>query len=162
MRLQFTRNDIPESTRHKCVSLLNETLASGIDLALQAKQAHWNVKGPDFLQLHELFDKLRDGADEWVDMLAERAVQLGGVAEGTTGVVAERTKLAKYPLDIFRGADHLSAIARSLATFAKTVRDGIDTADEAHDAATADVFTEISRGADEMLWMVEAHLTQER
>ena len=162
MKLHSTRIDIPESTRHKCVGLLNENLAIAIDLALQAKQAHWNVKGPHFLQLHELFDKVRDATDEWVDSMAERAVQLGGVAEGTLAAVSERTKLAPYRHDIFKGHDHLEAIARSLATFCKSARAAIDVATESRDAVTADLFTEISGGADEMLWFVESHVLTER
>src|SRR5262245_21611873 len=106
MKLHQTRNDLPESARHKCVSLLNDNLASAIDLALQAKQAQWNVKGPHFLQLHELFDKVYEEATGWVDSLAERAVQLGGTAEGTLAVTVQKTKLPAYSLDLTAGRDH--------------------------------------------------------
>ncbi len=161
-KLHPTKNDLPETTRERCVALLNENLASAIDLSLQAKQAHWNVKGPHFLQLHELFDKLYEEAGGWVDDLAERIVQLGGTAEGTLSVVSERTKLLAYGLDITAGRDHLDAIGRALSVFAKSVRDGIDHASEARDADTADLFTEISRDADKMLWFVESHLAGDR
>lgn len=161
-RLLPTKNDLPESARREMTSLLNESLASGLDLVLQAKQAHWNVKGPDFLQLHELFDKVYEGATEWADDMAERAVQLGGLAEGTLEAVTKRTKLPAYGLTLTSGRDHLEAISGALALFDKSVRSAIDIADKAGDADTTDLFTEVSRGVDKMLWFVEAHLQGER
>src|SRR5207248_10244224 len=92
-----TKNDLPEATRVKAVELLNERLADCIDLQTQTKQAHWNVKGPNFIALHELFDKVNEDVEEYVDGIAERAVQLGGVAEGTARKVAKRSLLTEYP-----------------------------------------------------------------
>ena len=146
----------------KTVSLLNHNLASAIDLALQAKQAHWNVQGPHFLMLHELFDRLYAKAQSWSDELAERAVQLGGIAEGTLASTSARTNLPVYRTELLAGRAHLEAITGSLGVFAKSVRTAIDVAADHRDPGTADLFTEISREADEMLWMVEAHLLPER
>lgn len=157
-----TKNDLPQKTREQIIELANATLASAIDLSLQAKQAHWNVKGPGFIQLHELFDKVHQDAGEWVDLVAERAVQLGGVADGTLSSVAERTILPAYGLGIAGGREHADALSTSLAELGKTVRRAIDVADKAGDADSADLFTEISRGVDKMTWFVEAHLHADR
>jgi starvation-inducible DNA-binding protein len=153
-----TKNNLAEASRVKLAALLNARLADAIDLALSAKQAHWNVKGPQFIALHELFDKLRDEADEYVDDLAERVVQLGGTAEGTSRVVAARTTLAEYPLKITDGAAHLGELVAAYAKLGAAVRANIDEAAELRDADTADLFTEISRGIDKSLWFLEAHL----
>lgn len=156
-----TKNDLPESVRSSVSALLNKSLANAIDLSLQAKQAHWNVKGPTFFQLHEVFDQVHAEALGWADLIAERAVQLGGIAEGALQSVAEKTQLPRYGLVISGGRDHVDALSRSLATFGKVVRESIAEADQAGDADTADLFTEVSRGADKMLWFVEAHLQAE-
>lgn len=152
-----TKNDLSESIRRSAIGLLQPRLADAVDLATQAKQAHWNVKGPNFIALHELFDKVDDEADEYSDLIAERIVALGGTAEGTAVVAAERSTLAKYPLDITDGAAHVEALSSALATFGKSVRAGIDAAAQAGDQDTADLFTEVSRSVDKYLWFVEAH-----
>lgn len=156
-----TRNDLPSSTRGTMVELLNARLADAVDLQLQAKQAHWNVKGPAFIALHQLFDELHDQAGEWVDLIAERAVQLGGVAQGTLTTVAARSELPRYPTDIVSGRDHVLAMTASLAAFATRMRAAISAAEHADDAGTADLFTEVSRGVDKMLWFIEAHVQTE-
>lgn len=157
-----TKNDLPESTRVKVIELLNARLADSIDLQTQAKQAHWNVKGPHFIGLHELFDKINEEVEDYVDDIAERAVQLGGVAEGTARVVAKRSTLQEYPLNAVEGRTHVDALSSALAAFGKVIRQGIDQADELGDKDTADLFTEISRGIDKSVWFVEAHLQAER
>jgi len=153
-----TRNDLSEVLRKKMIALLNLRLADSIDLKLRSKHAHWNVKGAHFFALHELFDKVAGSAEEWSDDLAERAAQLGGVAEGLVPAVKERSTLGDYPADIFEGQDHVEALSSSLASFCRQVRRAIDQAAKAGDQTTADLFTEISRGADKQLWFVEAHL----
>lgn len=160
-RMSPTQNDLPEATRKQMASLLNIHLADGTDLALQAKQAHWNVKGPHFFPLHELFDKLYDEASEWNDLVAERAVQLGGIAEGTLQSASQGTRLRPYGIDLTSGKEHLEALSSSLAAYGRTVREAIDVAARAGDADTADLFTEISRAADKMLWFLESHLQGE-
>lgn len=152
-----TRNDLPEETRSQMIELLNLRLADCIDLATQTKQAHWNVRGPSFYGLHKLFDKINDAVAEYVDLLAERAAQLGGEVQGTLRQVAGRTTLPEYPAGVKGGRDHVKALSTALSTFGRSAREAIDTADEAEDKDTADVFTEISRGIDQWLWFVEAH-----
>jgi starvation-inducible DNA-binding protein len=142
--------------------LLNARLADAIDLQLQVKQAHWNVKGPSFIALHELFDRLAGELGGHVDEMAERITALGGVAEGTLQAVAGRSKLTAYPLDIAEGRAHVDALADSYARFAKSVRKAIDEAGKAGDADTSDLFTGISRGIDKDLWLLEAHLQADR
>ncbi|HEV2692998.1 MAG TPA: DNA starvation/stationary phase protection protein Dps [Verrucomicrobiae bacterium] len=157
-----TKNDLSEKTRGAMIELLNQELANVIDLSLQTKQAHWNVKGPHFIALHELFDDINEDVASYVDEVAERAVQLGGIAKGTIGAVATATKLPSYPLTISDGIAHVEALSEVLAVFGRGVRKAIDTASQAGDADTADLFTEISRGIDKWLWFVEAHLQAKR
>jgi starvation-inducible DNA-binding protein len=138
-------------------TLMNLRLASAVDLQAQMKQAHWNVKGPSFIGLHELFDKVDEAVEDYVDKIAERIVQLGGIAEGTVRVAAARTRLPEYPLDIAEGMAHVEAVSRALSSFGKEARATIDEANALDDADTADLFTEVSRGIDKWLWFVEAH-----
>lgn len=152
-----TKNDLPEKVRSQIVALLQDRLAEALDLVSHAKQAHWNVKGASFIALHQLFDQVYEHAGEHVDLLAERIVQLGGIAEGTLRVAAGRSRLPEYSLSVVSGAEHVQALARSLAYFGEEVRKAIDAADEIYDKDTADIFTEISRSVDKDLWFVEAH-----
>ena len=160
MRLHPTKNDLSEGVRSQAVALLNSRLADCIDLQTQVKQAHWNVKGPDFIALHKLFDEINGDVLDYVDAIAERAVQLGGAVEGTARAAAAKSSLPEYPLTISAGRDHVGTLANVLAAFGKAVRQAIDQSATFGDADTADVFTEISRGIDKWLWMVEAHLQQ--
>jgi starvation-inducible DNA-binding protein len=156
-----TKNDLPENVRIKVVEILASRLADSADLMLQAKQAHWNVRGPNFIALHELFDKIVDGAEEYSDLIAERIKQLGGTAEGTVRAAAKRSSLDEYPLHITAGHDHVEALSSALAKYGKLVRKGIDDTDKIGDADTADLLTEVSRGVDKFLWFVEAHLSND-
>ncbi len=153
-----TKNDIPEDRRTQLVVLLNVTLASSIDCMLNSKQAHWNVKGPQFIALHELFDEIHTSFGGYTDTIAERIVQLGGIAEGTAYVTTKRTKLKEYPLSISEGYSHVDYLSDSLAAFGKHVREGINQTTELGDVDAADILTEISRGVDKYTWFVEAHL----
>jgi starvation-inducible DNA-binding protein len=128
-----------------------------LDLGLQAKQAHWNVKGPNFVGLHELFDKVAEDLEEFADDIAERAVQLGGTAMGTTQVVAKRSKLDEYPLNISSGKEHIAALSNALAKFGATARAAIKSSAKSGDADSSDLFTDLSRDVDRLLWLVEAH-----
>jgi starvation-inducible DNA-binding protein len=157
-----TKNDLSETIRGKAIELLNARLADAIDLQTQTKQAHWNVKGPSFIALHELFDKVNEDVEDYVDDIAERVVQLGGVAEGTARMAAKRSSLNEYPANAVDGRSHVEALSSALAAFGKSARKGIDQANEFNDLDTADLFTEISRGIDKWLWFVEAHLQAER
>jgi starvation-inducible DNA-binding protein len=160
-RLFSTKNDLPAETRVQVVDLLNRRLADCIDLQTQCKQAHWNVKGPSFIGLHKLFDDINSDVEEYVDLLAERVVQLGGVAEGTARCAAERSTLSEYPLDISGGQEHVEALSSALSAFGRTCREGIEATDGLGDADTSDILTEISRGVDKWLWFVEAHQQEE-
>ena len=140
------------------IELCNARLADAIDLQTQTKQAHWNVKGPHFIALHELFDKVNADVEDYVDLIAERAVQLGGTVEGTARSVAKRSTLPEYPVKGGNGQLHVDALSSALAAFGKLSRAAADDADRAGDADTNDIFVEISRGVDKWLWFVEAHL----
>ena len=153
-----TKIDISRETREQVIGLLNARLADALDLKSQAKQAHWNVKGIHFIALHELFDQVATEVEAFSDLIAERVTTLGGTAEGTVRVAAEKSTLHQYPLEITDGRDHVDALSSALADFGKRVRANIDEADEAGDMDTADLFTEVSRGTDKLLWFVEAHI----
>src|SRR5258708_20065986 len=156
-KLYETKNGLREGRRSQGITVLNERLADCIDLQGQCKQAHWNVKGPTFIALHKLFDDIYADVTNYVDLIAERIVQLGGIAEGTVGVVAERSTLVDYPLVLSRGAEHVAALSDALAGFGRVARIGIEEMNDLQDAGSADILTEISRGVDKWLWFVEAH-----
>ena len=153
-----TRNDLPDNTRKAMIALLNARLADTIDLRLSIKQAHWNVKGPTFIALHELFDQIQGRVDTFADDIAERAVQLGGLVAGTAVTVAKNSQLEAYPTEVTDEKQHLKLLADRLAAYGKLARQGIDAADESGDKDTADLFTGVSRSIDKDLWFVEAHL----
>ena len=149
----------PES-RQKVCEVLNQTLADLFDLYSQTKQAHWNVKGHDFIQLHKLFDELAEVLEEPIDEIAERITALGGVAKGTARMAASNSKLPEYPLDAVAGMQHVRLLSDRWAVFAKALRQGIDSSDEWGDQDTADLCTQISREVDKSLWFLEAHLIE--
>lgn len=157
--MQKTHNTLSENIRGQSVDLLNLHLAAAIDLHAQVKQAHWNVRGPAFIAIHELFDRVADEVELFSDKIAERAAALGGTAQGTIQVAAKATFLSPYTLGIADEKSHVEKVAAALAQFGKSVRDAIDQAQDAEDATTADLFTEISRGIDQQIWFVESHAT---
>ena len=152
-----THNDIPSNTRATVAGILNARVADSIDLALLTKQAHWNIRGPNFIAVHEMLDGLRTELDTHVDTMAERVVQLGGQAMGTTQAVAGATTLPPYPTDLVAINDHLKALVERYAAVAASVRQGINATDEAGDKDTADILTGYSRALDKALWFLEAH-----
>ncbi len=156
--MHSTKNDLAKGKREKVIEHLNARLADAIDLKTQAKQAHWNVKGHHFIALHELFDQVATAVEAHVDLIAERVTALGGTAMGTARVVAQRSSLSEYPLEIFDGTAHVDALSTAMADFGKRIRQNIDDADKLDDADTADLFTEVSREIDKLLWFVEAHI----
>lgn len=158
VRTFATSVDIPAADRAKVVRILNQHLADAADFWSQAKQAHWNVKGPDFWQLHKLFDEVAGEAAEWADLCAERVTALGGFASGTLRMAAAGSTLPEFPADITDSMDYVRAVAERLAAFTNSARAAIDTTEELGDANTADLFTEISRCADKYLYFLEAHL----
>ena len=156
--MQHTYNTLSENVRAKSIELLNKHLAAAIDLHGQVKQAHWNVRGPTFIAIHELFDKVADSVECYSDTIAERAAALGGTAHGTVHIAAERSFLVPYTLGVADEKKHILAVSTSLAAFGQSARSAIDEAAVSGDADTADLFTEVSRGIDHQLWFVESHL----
>lgn len=152
-----TKNDIASDVREKVIAILNQSLADSADLKSQAKQAHWNVKGPSFIALHELFDQVSTEMDTHVDDIAERITSLGGTAMGTVRLAAANSSLSEYPHEISDGSAHVDALSSAMAEFGKKIRANIDVTDEIGDKDTADLYTGISRSLDKLLWFVEAH-----
>jgi starvation-inducible DNA-binding protein len=152
-----TRNDLRAEVRAQVADLLDRRLAEVIDLSAQVKQAHWNVKGAQFSPLHLLFDAIHASTEEYVDLIAERVVQLGGVAHGTVRMAAERSDLKEYPLEAIDGMEHVAALSGALSQFGTRIRRSIEETSTNGDHDSADICTEVSRGIDKWLWMVEAH-----
>jgi starvation-inducible DNA-binding protein len=153
-----TSNTLSENVRSKAAELLNRHLAAAIDLHAQVKQAHWNVRGPAFIAIHELLDKVADVVEGYSDTIAERAAALGSTAEGTIQVAVDRSFLDQYKLGVADQTSHLAAVTAALAAFGDSARKAIDEAAAFGDQDTSDVFTEVSRGIDYQLWLVESHL----
>jgi starvation-inducible DNA-binding protein len=153
-----TKNDIPATTRKSSIELLNARLADAIDLGTQIKHAHWNVKGPSFIALHELFDKIAETVEDQIDTIAERVTALGGTARGTLTAVSRATSLKPYPEEISDGLAHVEALSAVVADFGRKVRAAIDASAKLGDADTSDLFTGVSRETDKNLWLLEAHL----
>ena len=157
--MHHTHNTLSENIRSQSVELLNKHLAAAIDLHGQVKQAHWNVRGPAFIAVHELFDRVATQVQSYSDLIAERAGGLGGTAYGTIQSAAERSFLVPYQLGIGTDKEHVFAISGTLAAFGQCARGAISEATLSGDADTADLFTEVSRGIDHQLWLVESHAT---
>ena len=153
-----THIDIPAAKRASLIEMLNQHLADTLDLYTQVKQAHWNVKGKDFYQLHLLFDEIAGEIEPFIDLLAERATLLGGYATGTARMAAEHSELPEYPTDAIEGRQHLEALVERFGIYCGRIRSAIDDSDEIGDPSTADLYTEISRVADKRLWFLEAHI----
>lgn len=157
--MHATHNTLSENIRSRSVEVLNRHLAAAIDLHAQMKQAHWNVRGPGFIAIHELFDRIATEVEKCSDQIAERAGGLGGTARGTIQVATERSFLIPYPLGVADERKHLFAVAGTLAAFGQSVRDAAGETTGFGDLDTADLLTEISRGIDRQIWFVESHLT---
>lgn len=153
-----TSIDLPAGTRTEIIDLCNQQLADTADLQSQIKQAHWNIKGPEFIALHELYDQLAEEVEGYVDLIAERVTQLGGYAMGTARMAAANSRLPEFPLDAIQGLDTVKALVERYAAYAASTRGAIDESDKSGDLTTADLFTEVSRGVDKGLWFLEAHL----
>jgi starvation-inducible DNA-binding protein len=152
-----SRNDLPQANRARLCAMLNERLRDSIKLGLCAKQAHWNVKGVNFIALHKLFDEVYAASQGFVDEIAERITALGGLADGSVDAL-NKSEIPDHPTKAVDWKTHVNAMADELAAFGKRVRQDIDNSDELDDKGTADLFTEISRETDKHLWFVEAHV----
>lgn len=157
-KLHATHNDLGANAREVSVVVLNATLADTMDLTNAVHMAHWTVRGSQFAGLHTLFENFYNQLHAIIDDVAERVVQLGGTPDGTTQAVGEKTRLEPYPADLRDGMDHVKALVTRYAALGKSAREGIDAVDEAGDADTADLLTDLSRLLDKSLWMLEAHL----
>ena len=154
--------DLSEMKRVQIIEQCNACLADAVDLQLHCKHAHWNVKGPNFIALHQLFDQVNESVEDYIDLIAERAVQLGGIANSTAHIV---TTWAHMPENESRSPserDYVQSLSGALASFGRIAREAIGKSNELDDDVSADIFTEISRGVDKWLWMVEAHLQLQR
>ncbi|MGN6549612.1 MAG: DNA starvation/stationary phase protection protein Dps [Pararhizobium sp.] len=156
-KLHSSKNPIAENTRAAMVALLQKHLATAIDITYQTKQAHWNVKGMNFIAVHKLFDELHEVTEVYVDTIAERLTGLGGQAHGTVQAASENSLLDAYPLDLVKSEDHLKRLADSYAKWSAAVEQGIEEAEEAGDPLTEDLLTEVGRGLDKSLYFLESH-----
>lgn len=157
-KLLPTRNTLSEETRAQVVLLTNRTIASLIDLQLQTKQTHWNLRAPQFIAIHEMLDVFYTDLDKYVDLLAERITHLGGNAYGTLEAVNSQTTLEAYPTKSLTWESRLEHFANVIALAGALCRDAIDATEEAGDAVTTDIYTGVAKGIDMWLWKVESHL----
>jgi starvation-inducible DNA-binding protein len=155
--LHAPRNAPSSNIRGQSVEILNWHLAAAIDLRSQIKQASWNVRGPNFIALRELFEEVAGRVERYSDTIASRAAALGGTAHGTIATASKRSFLAPYVLGIANEQLHLLALSSAMAAFGRSVREAIQKTSSIGDAGTAGVFTEIGLGIDLELWLVEAH-----
>jgi len=153
-----THNVVPKRVRDSLIGLLQSLLASAIDLERQAKQAHWNVKGPNFYSLHLLFDELHSASDAWGDLIGERIMQLGGHTHGTVQAVAQHTMLPELPTTFTEERSLVEHLSRSLANFTEAARSLLARSEEEGDPITADIMTDVTRQAEKLLWFIESHL----
>lgn len=153
-----TKNDLAPEVRQKMIDILNKQLAETYDLYAQTKHAHWNVKGSNFFQLHELFDELAQDVFKFIDPIAERATALGGYAYGTLRMAAANSGLPEYPREAFDGRQHIDALIDRFSKYGANCRKAIDIAQDEDDMGTADLFTDIVRDIDKDLWFLEAHI----
>jgi starvation-inducible DNA-binding protein len=153
-----THIDIDKDSRTQLVDLLNAQLADTFDMFSISKQAHWNVKGPQFFSLHELFDLIAEGLTAHVDTIAERITALGGVAFGTVRMAAASTRLDAYPTDVFDSMDTVEVMVTRMSQLAASTREAAEKAEKLEDMDTNDVMIEVSRDLDKWLWFLEAHL----
>ena len=156
--LHPTRIELPPEIRLDVITMLNQTLACTVDLRSQVKQACWNVKGKDFIPLHTLFTTIAAALDSYADLVAERIAVLGGVVMGTTRIAATRSQLAEYPPTLIEGNAHVGALVERFAHYAMMMRSSITQAADVEDAGSAAIYTDISRGVDKQLWLLETHL----
>ncbi len=156
--LHTTKNSLPKKERVETIALLNKSLACAADLSMQLKQAHWNIKGMNFIALHKLLDEIAEAVEEQVDVIAERITSLGGTALGTLEQTVENTSLRKYPVDIFDAKDHIAHLTHNIAILGELARKHIDETDELNDMATNDLFIDLVRMLDKNLWFLEAHV----
>jgi starvation-inducible DNA-binding protein len=153
-----TKMSLPQKTRIEIIALLNKSLASGSDMYAQLKQAHWNIKGMNFIALHKLLDEIAEEVEEQVDIIAERITALGGTALGTLDEAVKNTALRTYPIDIFQSKDHLEHLIHNMAIFGELSRSNIDDTEELNDMGTNDLYIDLVRMLDKNLWFLEAHL----
>ncbi len=156
--LHTTHMTLPEKNRIEIIEVLNKSLASTADLQAQLKQAHWNIKGPQFISLHELFDKLAEEVEGHVDVIAERITSLGGTARGTLQEAVNNSSLNPYPVDIFEAKDHIEHLSQNFAILGELARDNMVETERLGDMATNDIYVDLARSLDKGLWFIEAHV----
>ncbi|MFX0545098.1 DNA starvation/stationary phase protection protein Dps [Roseovarius sp. S1116L3] len=150
---------LSDNAREASINHLNVALATGIQLQLAIKQAHWNIKGPSFIGIHELLDDVYDRMGEHVDTIAERCVILGGTADGTLEGVEKNGKLEPYPRDAVHQDVHIDELKKRMVQFTTLVHESLKEVGESGDEETADLFTGVSRGVSKDAWFIGAHHT---
>ncbi len=155
---QANRSSISLINKEQLIAILNQQLADNIDLHSQVKQAHWNVKGINFYALHQMFDQFAREILDYIDMTAERITALGGVAQGGLTIVSNNSRLKPGTTTFQKGESTLKELSSRYQQLSSSTRESINKSEDLGDSATADLFTEVVRGLDKTLWMLESHL----
>jgi starvation-inducible DNA-binding protein len=155
-----TSNDLPAHVRHASIEMLNRNVVHAIDVALSAKHAHWNVRGPSFLVYHQLFEKVFTQLLTQIDSLGERTTALGGIARATVQAVARETDLKPYPVLSVSEQEHIEELAQRLGRLGGELRRASLDATRSEDVVTADVLIQAGAAVDALLWLVESHLAR--
>ncbi|MFB6131452.1 MAG: DNA starvation/stationary phase protection protein Dps [Salinigranum sp.] len=153
-----TQHYLSEQVRVPIIEMLNQCLADTTDLMTQAKFCHWNVKGIEFFQLHELFDEIAQILEDHADQIAERATALGGQAMGTARTSAANSQIPEPPSNVVEGRQIVEVFADRLARHDANLYEDINRATEYGDVDTADLLNEISREVTKQLYFLESHL----
>ncbi|MCO4253744.1 Dps family protein [Pseudarthrobacter cellobiosi] len=134
---------------------LQAVLADLIELHIQGKQAHWNIVGTNFRDLHLQLDEIVDAARQFADDVAERMRALHALPDGRSATVAKSTSLAQFPEGLINTKDAIERIVAALEAAVGTMRKVHDEVDE-EDPTTADLLHEFIAKLEQYAWMVNA------
>ena len=158
-RMYETENDVSEPRRSELNALMNQRLADAVDLQMQLKQAHWNVKGPHFIGLHELFDQIDEAVESYVDLIAERIQLLGGVSIAMAHDVAELTKIPRPPKGREEVPVQISRLLEAHELVLAECRMAADRANDTGDQGTNDLLiSDVVRTNELQAWFVAEHV----
>jgi starvation-inducible DNA-binding protein len=149
------KSPLSDSNREITGNVLQSTLVDLVDLALIAKQAHWNVVGSNFRSAHLQLDELVDTARQYVDAVAERGNAIGISPNGKAKTVVTHSGLPEFPDDWQSVESTVATIVDILGVLIGRLRERVDATDKS-DLVTQDLLIEITRELEKAHWMWQA------